>query len=193
MSPAPSRVNPLPMNHVERLILCLLVSVFLACGPGDVGGSGTGSGTTSGAATASDGADNESGIVPDPVECTVPTCTNMTGQYDPAGCCEGLQPSAETDDSTCPSDVYPNNWTCDGSGNCVHGGCTSDSDCPASMTCLDPEEDSDDIGFCVKTCEETLEVPDPCNYAYTGTMCTGIGSDSQDVSHAYCRQHPFPP
>lgn len=168
----------------------VLSGLVMACGPGNVGGSG--SGTTGAASTTSnsDGADDEShGFQPDPVECSVPTCTDITGTYDPAGCCQGLQPSTDTDDSACPSNTYPNNWTCDGSGNCIHGGCMEDGDCPGSMRCLDPDEDAATISFCVTTCETT---PDSCNYGVTGLLCSGVAYDDQQVAHGYCRQHPFP-
>jgi hypothetical protein len=192
---ASQRRNPSSFMRAQRLMLCLFPSALAACGPGDVGGSDsvtTVSEPTTGGMTftggAADGVDEESGIVPDPMECTVPTCTNLTGQYDPAGCCEGLQPSGETDDSACPSDVYPNNWTCTENGQCVHGGCGSDSDCPNSMRCLDPNEDATETFFCVKSCEVDAD----CNYAYSDTLCTGLADDDQDVTHGYCRQHPFP-
>lgn len=186
----PPRLSPPPLRGAQRPMLFVLGIAAMACGPGNVGGSGQ---ATSGAdgeeAGPADGADGLThGFEPDPIECTLPTCTNLTNQYDPAGCCEGLQPSTDTDGTACPSDVYPNNWTCDLEGNCVHGGCTSHDDCPGSMQCLDPEEDSTGALFCVKTCEDDAD----CNFIYNALKCTGVAHDSEETAYGYCRQHPPP-
>lgn len=184
------RLRPLARVEAQRLTLLVLGAVVTACGPTKVGGSGP---ATSGAegeeGGPADGADGLThGFEPDPIECSVPTCTNLTNQYDPAGCCEGLQPSEETDDNACPSDVYPNNWTCDQQGNCLHGGCSSDDDCPGSMKCLDPEEEATAMSFCVKTCEDNAD----CNFMYNALLCTGVAHDSEETAYGYCRQHPAP-
>ena len=92
------------------------------------------SGATGGDASSGDGGTD--GYTPDPVACVNPSCD--TGIV--ANCCVGIQPSVttglEADDAGCPSNEYPNNWSCDGNDNCVHGGCFSDTDCNVYNTGL---------------------------------------------------------
>jgi hypothetical protein len=70
----------------------------------------------------------------------------------------------------------------------VHGGCTSDSDCPGSMKCLNPDEEPTSTRFCVITCEDDVG----CNFIYNALKCTGVAQDAQANPYNYCRQHPPP-
>ena len=178
------RVSP------TRTLALLAWAAALGCGPTNVGGSGGGTaGTTTGVATTagSDGADEPHGFTPDPDACAVPMCAAVTAGWEPSGCCEGLQPSGETDGTACPGDSYPNNWTCDEAGRCEHGGCMADTDCPINMECIDPDEVADEVRFCVVGCT----VDSDCSKSLA-LACSGEGEDLQSAPRNYCRQTPYP-
>lgn len=144
--------------------------------PGGTGsgsaGSGGGGGTTSGGSSSSDGGETEN-YVPDPVACVSPSCVS------PADCCVGIQPSVttglEADDAGCPSNEFPNNWSCE-TGLCVHGGCTSDSDCNLYNSGLEYVVVGS-TGFCVLPCVQDADCPDLDGNGFPDTLCTGQADD----------------
>jgi hypothetical protein len=127
------------------------------------GGSGGVSVTLSASADDTGSAESYS---PDPNACVAPCSI-------PADCCKGTRPSIttglEADDAGCPSDDYPNNWTCV-SGHCRHGGCSTTADCIVpGLECMVV----DLVGFCVFPCDETTPCPDVNGNGTPDTVCTG--------------------
>ncbi len=141
--------------------------------------------TTTPTATASVTADDTGAAesyTPDGEACVAAECE------DAADCCVGVQPTVTTglvaDDAGCPSKVYPNNWDCVlgvDTGHCEHGGCSSTADCIVpGLEC----HQIDDVGFCVRFCDENTPCPDLDGDGQPDTLCTGVADD--DV--AFCEQ-----
>jgi hypothetical protein len=116
---APRRASALPLTISIVLAAC-------ACGPAEVGGPGV---------FDTDAWEPDHNITPDDQPCAAPECDSG----DLSACCAGVQPSADDTGGDgaalpedCPGSAYPNNWTCV-SGQCVHGGCSTDADCGHPM------------------------------------------------------------
>lgn len=157
----------------RSLVMLLTFVVATSCGPAEVGGTGI--------------YDTEAWMpdhmfTPDEEPCAVPSCD--TG--DPANCCVGIRPSnaLTADDAGCPSNSYPNNWTCDPQTDaCVHGGCGSDADCGYwLLKCLDPADVSGTTKFCVQSC--ISEPYDSCEWETSSMKCTGTVTGGGK----YCKQ-----
>lgn len=137
---------------------------------GTAGGTGSMSSATS-ATSATSSADSSGGCPPSK------PCTEA------ANCCEGLE-NFVLPGASCPSNVYPYNWSCVG-GYCQHGGCSSDADCSDLMpglTCLGVGG----VGQCVVTCD-AMGFDCAADGGMPGTTCSGL-DDSQQ--HQFCRQPP---
>lgn len=113
------------------------------------------------------------GYIPDPEPCDEPKPCDMG-----ADCCEG----PVYDDSPCPG-VYPNNWTCV-NAQCVHGGCTQNSDCTNQLAPGLECRTVGSIGHCVLPCGDH----DECEANMPGTLCIG---DSQTTN--FCLEEVDPP
>ena len=105
---------------------CWTSLALCACGGHATGGS-AGTGTGGGSSSGTDGGSTH-GFTPDGQVCGAPSCD--TG--DESKCCIGATPSSLLSQhaADCPSNVYPNKWSCDANDLCVQlSGCANDSDC----------------------------------------------------------------
>lgn len=194
------------MQLPSRLASLFSLVLFLegvACGsttpgfaPGDFGSGGsspagdsttTGPGPTTGPASGSSSGGSGGGgtedYTPDAVACINPSCD--TGVV--ANCCVGIQPEVttglEADDAGCPSNSFPNNWSCDGNDFCVHGGCQTDIDCNSAETGLSCKAVGT-VGYCVLPCVNDTDCPDLDGNGHSDMLCTG---DADDLTE-FCEQ-----
>ncbi|KIG14309.1 Endo-1,4-beta-xylanase A precursor [Enhygromyxa salina] len=82
----------------------------------------------------------------------------------------------------CPSDNYPNNWSCSAQGVCEFGGCANDDDCGGLLQ----SQECHPIGD-LPTCFEPCANDADCALQ-PGTTCSGVADD--DVK--YCAPEPAP-
>ena len=161
-------------------------------------GSGTGGTSTAGTTAGEGGSGSGDGLgyTPDPQACEPKTCTVETMGED---CCVGVQPGLP---SACPSMDYPNNWSCDENGMCVHGGCSDDADCLIpGFECVDLGGGSQCVAVCNLPsggtggdCEDCDDCEDPEDvdmdgiaHFLPGTECIGVAAGGV----MYCSQ-PLP-
>lgn len=72
----------------------------------------------------------------------------------------------------CPSEDYPNNWTCV-EGACQFGGCSESAECTSIIPIGDPECLAvSGVGACVEPCEDDGDCPPA-----SGTECVGMADD----------------
>ena len=128
-------------------------------GPASTGSDGDGSGTASdtGRGTAQDsGSGGSTGEEP-----AVGVCV---------AACEAAEDCCPFGALGCPSDEYPNNWSC-AEGACQLGGCESDQDCetfplPSAQECLEVAG----VGACLDVCESDQD-------CFIGSECVGTTDD----------------
>ena len=183
--------GPVVSSRGVATLLPLLMAMGLAlvaCNvevPGfQPGGTGSGSGGGGTTSTSTSGGSSDDGATedyePDPVACVNPGCN------DAADCCVGIQPSLttglEADDAGCPSNEFPNNWSCE-TGMCVHGGCSFDTDCNLYNSGLECK-DIGGIGHCVLPCDQQTPCPDLDGNGSPDMLCTGEADDETE----FCEQ-----
>ncbi|MBK6916809.1 MAG: hypothetical protein IPH07_05365 [Deltaproteobacteria bacterium] len=99
-----------------------------------------------------------------------------------ADCCEGTQHPGSLPTISCPSSNYPHNWTCvvsGGAGHCVHGGCSTDSDCVVpGLECMQ----LGGIGHCVAPCDDDADCGTEQNM--DGARCVG----QSDLDEGFCAE-----
>jgi len=148
------------------------------------GASTTATSSTTSATTQSTGETGETGVDSSGGVGTDTGAGTETGGATAGTCQQGCNEAGDCSPPNamnCPSDEYPNNWTC-ADNLCVFGGCAGDNDCP-NLPLGQECHEIDGVGTCFVPCGNDLECA-----AQPGTSCDGVADDDA----MYCAAAPQP-
>lgn len=159
----------MPMRSSLSLTATAFTLLTLGCGgtgtgtsgAGDGGGGATDSSSSTTGATGSGSTGDGSVYIPDNEACIPTPCSTAED------CCTAKQPIPGSSAPGCPG-AYPNNWVCNNSNTCEHGGCSTTADCVTEgFTC----QQVAGVGRCVILCQDD---PDCVDIGVSpGTRCLG--------------------